>query len=65
MTPGAQDARVEEAAGEIRIRVGAPPEGGKANAAAQEALAHALGVAKGRLTLVRGVRARSKLFRLD
>ncbi|MEN9409569.1 MAG: hypothetical protein RL216_1543 [Pseudomonadota bacterium] len=48
-----------------RIAVGAPPEEGRANAAVAEALAHALGVAKGRLTLVRGAASRDKRFRLD
>lgn len=48
-----------------KIAVTAPPEEGRANAAVAEALAHALGVAKGRLTLVAGATARTKRFRLD
>lgn len=48
-----------------RIAVNAPPEEGRANAAVAEALAHALGVAKGRLTLIRGATSRDKRFRLD
>ena len=49
----------------IKVTVCAPPEDGKANAAVAEALAHALGVAKSRLTLLRGTTSRDKLFRLD
>ena len=48
-----------------RIAVGAPPEDGRANAAVAEALAHALGVAKGRLVLLRGAASRDKRFRLE
>ena len=48
-----------------KIAVTAPPEEGRATAAVAEALAHALGVAKGRLTLVSGATARDKRFRLD
>lgn len=51
--------------GVIRVAVTAPPEDGKANAAVAEVLARALGVAKSRLTLVRGATSRDKLFRLD
>lgn len=48
-----------------RIAVNAPPEEGRATAAVAEALAHALGVAKGRLVLLRGAASRDKRFRLD
>ena len=48
-----------------RIAVNAPPEEGRANAAVAEALAHALGVAKGRLVLLRGATSREKRFRLE
>ena len=48
-----------------KIAVTAPPEDGHATAAVAEVLAHALGVAKGRLTLVSGATARAKRFRLD
>lgn len=51
--------------GAIRVSVTAPPDNGKANAAAAELLAKSLGVAKSRLTLVRGATARDKVFRLD
>lgn len=66
VTPNAaRDAITREADGSIRIGVTATPEAGKATAAVAEALARALGVAKSRLTLVRGATARDKLFRLD
>ena len=48
-----------------RIAVNAAPEEGRATAAVAEALAHALGVAKGRLVLLRGAASRDKRFRLD
>lgn len=47
-----------------RIAVHEPPEDGRATAAVAEVLAHALGVAKGRLVLVRGAASRDKRFRL-
>lgn len=47
-----------------RIAVRAVPEDGRANAAVAEVLAHALGVAKGRVVLVRGAASREKRFRL-
>ena len=59
------DDPVELAEGVIRIAVTEVPEGGKATEAARVALARALGVAKSRLTLVRGATSRDKLFRLD
>lgn len=51
--------------GLIRVHVTVVPEGGKATAAVVKLLAKALGVAKSRLTLVRGATARDKVFRLD
>ena len=48
----------------LRIRVTAPAEGGRANRAAAEVLAQALGVPKTRLVLVRGAKSRDKVFRL-
>ncbi|WP_135449224.1 DUF167 domain-containing protein [Tabrizicola caldifontis] len=65
VTPGARRAALELAEGVIRISVTAPPEDGRATEAARAALADALGVAKTRLTLIRGAKSRDKLFRLD
>jgi uncharacterized protein YggU (UPF0235/DUF167 family) len=65
VTPGARRTGVESRDGVIRISVTAPPEDGRATEAARAALAASLGVAKTRLTLVRGLASRNKLFRLD
>lgn len=65
VTPRARVASCLLEGGVWRIAVGAPPEDGRANAAVAEALAHALGVAKGRLVLLRGAASRDKRFRLD
>ena len=65
VTPNALRAGVEVVDGQIRVAVTETPEAGKASEAARAALAKALGVAKTRLTLLRGATARDKLFRLD
>ena len=65
VTPNARRAGVEVVDGQIRIGVTATPEDGKATEAARVALAKALGVAKSRLTLVRGATSREKMFRLE
>lgn len=49
----------------IRCHVTAAPEDGKANHAVIRLLAKSLGVAKSRLTLLRGATSRDKVFRLD
>ncbi len=65
VTPNARRAGVELVDGQIRVAVSETPEAGKATEAARAALAKALGVAKTRLTLIRGATSRNKLFRLD
>ena len=65
VTPRASRERIEVMEGAIRIYVTVVPEDGKANAAVQALLARALGVAKSRLTLIRGQTARDKVFRVD
>jgi|TARA_B100000315_G_scaffold209604_1_gene205439 hypothetical protein len=45
----------------LRLRVTAPPEAGKANAAVVSLLAQALGIAKSRVRIVRGHASRDKL----
>ncbi len=65
VTPRARQAAITRAGSVIKISVTAAPEDGKATAAVAEALAHALGVAKSRLTLLRGAISREKVFRLD
>jgi hypothetical protein len=64
VTPNARQASLT-AGDPVRISVTDVPEDGRATAAAQAMLAKALGVAKSRLTLVRGATSRDKLFRLD
>lgn len=55
--------RVED--GVMRAYVTVVPEDGRANKAVTELLALALGVAKTRLTLLRGATSRDKVFRLE
>ena len=49
----------------VNAYVTAPPEGGKANEAVLDLLAKSLGVAKGRVRIVRGHRGRKKLVRIE
>lgn len=65
VTPNARRNAVEAGDAGLAIWVTATPENGKANKAVARLLAEALGVAKTRLTLVRGARGRDKVFRLD
>lgn len=69
--PGAKRAYVggvrEGPGGERRllVRVSAPPDKGRANAAVIAALADALGLAKTSLTLTAGARERNKTISID
>ena len=66
VTPRAgRDGVAQAEDGRILIRVTAPADEGRANAAVQKLLAQALGIAPGRLTLTGGATARDKLFRVD
>lgn len=65
VTPKASRNALVAAPEGLRAYVTVVPEDGKANAEVTKMLAKALGVAKSRLTLVRGKTAREKLFRLD
>lgn len=65
VTPNARAETFETDGEGFRIAVTAAPENGRANAAVARLLARALGVAPGRLTLIRGATARDKTFRLD
>lgn len=65
VTPKARRNTVDAAGPVLRIHVTAPPDKGKANDAVVRLLADALGVAKSRLTLIRGATSREKRFRLD
>ena len=69
VTPRASSSRVDVERGpdggiEIRVRVTAPPERGKANRAVVELLARELGVAPTALEIVRGARSRRKTIRI-
>ena len=48
----------------LKVRVAAPPEGGRANQAVAQLLATTLGVAPSNVTLVSGSASRSKRFRI-
>ncbi|WP_422049440.1 DUF167 domain-containing protein [Shimia sp.] len=65
VTPKASRNAVVQDGDILRVYVTVAPEGGKANAAVAKLLAKAMGVAKSRLTLVRGQTSREKVFRLD
>lgn len=65
VTPKASRNAIVVAEEGLRAYVTVAPEDGKANAAVAKLLAKALGVAKTRLTLIRGQTARDKVFRLD
>ena len=65
VTPRAARNRVEEVEGGLRVHVTVVPEDGKANKAVVKVMAHALGVPKSRLTLIRGATSRDKVFRLE
>ncbi|MDA5556424.1 DUF167 domain-containing protein [Shimia sp. MMG029] len=65
VTPRASRNAVVQEGDRLRVYVTVVPEGGKANAAVVKLLAKALGIAKSRLTLVRGQTARDKVFRVD
>jgi uncharacterized protein (TIGR00251 family) len=62
-------ARRDEIAGErggsLLVRVRAPPLEGKANAAVCRLLARRLGLAPGRVAVVRGVSSRDKLVEIE
>ena len=49
----------------LRVRVGAPPVDGEANAAVQALLAKSLGVRAAAVSLVRGERGRDKVVRVE
>ncbi len=64
--PGARRNEVAGYRGEaLVVRVTAAPEGGKANEAIIETLAKALGVAKSRITIVRGMTSRQKTAEVE
>lgn len=63
--PGASRSQVVGALGDrLKVRVAAPPEAGKANAAIAELLAQACGVAPRAVTLEQGASQAQKCFRV-
>jgi len=63
VTPGAprdEIAGPDGSRGELRLKVTAPPEGGRANAAVEDLIASRLGVKKGMVRIVNGHTSRSK-----
>ncbi len=65
VTPRASRNDVKFEHGVLRVYVTVVPEDGKANREVTKLLARALGIAKSRLTLVRGHTSRDKVFRVD
>lgn len=63
--PKAKQNKIVQEDGRLKVYVTAAPENGKANAAIVKLLAKAFGVAKGRITQLRGAAGRDKLFRID
>lgn len=51
--------------GRIKVRVTAPPEGGRANERLREVIARELGVPKSRVEIVRGETSRLKTVRIS
>lgn len=64
VTPRARRNALTREGDTLRAQVTAPPEDGRANAAVQELLSEALGIAKSRIVLIRGATSRDKVFRL-
>ena len=50
---------------ELKLRVAAPPVEGKANAAVANLLSRILGVRRSQITILRGVRSRDKVLRVE
>ena len=66
VSPGARSAQVVGRHGEAwKVRVAAPPEGGRANDAVVGLLAETLSLPRNAVTLVSGHSARDKIVRLD
>jgi uncharacterized protein (TIGR00251 family) len=64
VSPGARHSSIEGPYGEgaLKLRVAAPPAGGKANAEAVRFVAELLGVPRSDVTVVRGASSRDKVI---
>ena len=60
-----RNAIVEERDGVLRVTVAAAPVDGRANAALCKLIAKQAGVARGRVSVIRGERSREKVVRVD
>ncbi|MEJ7787360.1 MAG: DUF167 domain-containing protein [Solirubrobacteraceae bacterium] len=60
-----RNAIVEERDGVLRVTVAAPPVDGRANAALCKLIAKQAGVARGRVSVIRGERSRDKVVRVE
>ena len=60
-----RNAIVEERDGVLRVTVAAAPVDGRANAALCKLIAKQAGVARGRVSVVRGERSRDKVVRVE
>jgi uncharacterized protein len=60
-----KNAILEERDGVLRVSVAAAPVDGRANAALCKLIAKRVGVARGRVSVIRGERAREKLVRVE
>ena len=65
--PGARATEVAGwmADGALKLRVNAPPEGGRANRAVEELLASLLGLKRGQVTVVQGASSRRKVVQAE
>jgi len=63
VVPGSSRTRIDGVHGEmLKVRVSSPPEGGRANEEAARVLEAAIG---SRVTLIRGMRSRAKVFQVS
>jgi uncharacterized protein len=60
-----RNAIVDERDGVLRVSVAAAPVGGQANAALCKLIAKRAGVARGRVSVIRGERSREKVVRVE
>ena len=60
-----RNAIIEERDGVLRVTVAAAPVDGRANAALCKLIAKQAGVARGRVSVIRGERSREKVVRVD